>query len=115
MPDSSPEEVDETGGPDLISFADMPARLEAAGLKKVSAQRCRQLAEEDPEWPVPMDQALKVGRMRLFDWRVIEPYFRNRKSRQGQRTDIKTEGTTRDAVDDAGSDAAAGGGRQGRR
>jgi hypothetical protein len=87
MPDSPPEEVDETGGPDLISFADMPARLEAAGLKKISAQRCRQLAEEDPAWPVPIEKALKVGRMRLFDWRVIEPYFRERKSRQGQRTD----------------------------
>ena len=31
MPDSPPEEVAETGGPDLISFVDMPARLEAAG------------------------------------------------------------------------------------
>lgn len=89
MPDSPPEEVDETGGPDLISFADMPARLEAAGLKKISAQRCRQLAEEDPDWPVPLDQAKKVGRMRLFDWRVIEPYFRNRRSRQGRRTDLE--------------------------
>ncbi|MYS44097.1 hypothetical protein GTY23_23260 [Streptomyces sp. SID5998] len=91
MPDSPPEGVDETGGPELISFADMPARLEAAGLKRVSAQRCRQLAEEDPRWPVPLDQALKVGRMRLFDWRVIEPYFRNRTSRQGQRTDIRRQ------------------------
>lgn len=85
---SSPEERDdERGGPDLISFADMPARLEAAGLKRISAQRCRQLAEEDPAWPVPLEKAQKVGRMRLFDWRVIEPYFRARRSRQGQRTD----------------------------
>lgn len=90
MPDSPPEEVAQPqGGPDLISFADMPARLEAAGLKRVSAQRCRQLAEEDPAWPVPLDAAVKVGRMRLFDWRVIEPYFRARTSRQGQRTDLK--------------------------
>lgn len=93
MPDSPPEDANETGGPDLISFADMPARLEAAGLKKVSAQRCRQLAEEDPDWPVPLDQAKKVGRMRLFDWRVIEPYFQKRKSRQGERTDLKAEET----------------------
>ena len=73
------------GGPDLISFADMPDRLEKAKIPKISAARCRQLAEEDPDWPIPMDQALKVGRVRLFDWRVLEPYFRNRKSRQGQR------------------------------
>lgn len=89
MPDSQPEEVDDKGGPDLISFADMPQRLEAAGLKRLSAQRCRQLAEEDPAWPVPLDQALRVGRMRLFDWRVIEPYFKARRSRQGQRTDLE--------------------------
>ncbi|MEU2180083.1 hypothetical protein [Streptomyces thermolilacinus] len=73
----------------MISFADMPARLEAAGLRRLSAQRCRQLAEEDPDWPVPLDQALRVGRMRLFDWRVLEPYFRARRSRQGQRTDLR--------------------------
>ena len=87
MPDS-PGEQDEMGGPDLISFADMPARLEAAGLKRLSKQRCRELALTDPAWPVPLDKALKVGRMRLFDWRVLEPYFRERKSRQGQRTDL---------------------------
>lgn len=110
MPDSPPEEVAKTGGPDLISFADMPARLEAAGLKKVSAQRCRQLAEEDPAWPVPIDQAFKVGRMRLFDWRDIEPYFRARKSRQGQRTDIqqRREGPADDTAAGSGSDAAGG-------
>ncbi|MFD5509135.1 hypothetical protein ACFWIB_15340 [Streptomyces sp. NPDC127051] len=84
MPDSPPEEVAETGGPDLISFVDMPARLEAAGLKRISVQRCRQLADEDPAWPKPVT---KVGRVKLFDWRVLEDYFRNRTSRQGQRTD----------------------------
>jgi hypothetical protein len=88
MPDS-PREPAETEGPDLISFADMPARLEAAGLKVVSKQRCRELALTDPAWPVPVDQALRVGRMRLFDWRVLEPYFRNRTSRQGRRTDLR--------------------------
>lgn len=93
MPDSPDEEVTETGGPDLISFADMPDRLEAAGLARISKQRCRQLAEEDPNWPVPLDKALKVGRMRLFDWRVIEPYFRARRTRQGERTDLRRPST----------------------
>jgi hypothetical protein len=87
MPDSQREPADTTGGAELISFADMPARLEAAGLKRVSAQRCRQLAEQDPAWPVPMDAVKKVGRVRLFDWDALEPYFRSRQSRQGQRTD----------------------------
>jgi hypothetical protein len=89
MPSSTGEDQHAEGGPDLVTFGQMPGRLEAAGLPKISHQRCRQLAEEDPDWPIPMDQATRVGRMRLFDWRVLEPYFRNRKSRQGTRTDIR--------------------------
>lgn len=89
MSDSPREPNAEPGGPELISFADMPGRLERAGLKRLSAQRCRQLAEEDPDWPVPLDAAQKVGRIRLFDWRILEPYFRDRKGRQGQRTDLR--------------------------
>lgn len=92
MPDSLPGGTEQSeAGADLVSFADMPGRLEAAGLKRVTAQRCRQLAEEDPEWPVPLDKAMKVGRVRLFDWKLIEPYFRARTSRQGQRTDLKRD------------------------
>ncbi|PBC72277.1 hypothetical protein SAMN05216511_7209 [Streptomyces sp. KS_16] len=91
------ERSEEKGAPDLVSFADMPARLEASGLKKISPQRIRQLAETDPDWPIPMDEATKVGRIRVFDWHVLEPYFTNRKSRQGQRTDrmqAKEEGNS---------------------
>jgi hypothetical protein len=65
----------------------MPARLEAAGIPRVSAARCRQLAEQDPDWPIPLSSAQKIGRVRLFDWTILEPYFRGRQSRQGQRTD----------------------------
>lgn len=92
MPTPAGDSEQTQGGPDLITFGQMPGRLEAAGLPKLSHQRCRQLAEEDPDWPVPMDKAVKVGRMRLFDWNVLEPYFRSRKSRQGQRTDRSKEG-----------------------
>jgi hypothetical protein len=69
----------------MVTFPEIPDRLEKAKLTRLSVQRIRQLAESDPDWPVPLDQAPKVGRMRLFDWRVLEPYFRTRKSRQGQR------------------------------
>lgn len=85
MPSPAGEHERTGGGPDLVTFGQMPDRLEAAGLKKLSHQRCRQLAETDPDWPVPMDKAQRVGRMLLFDWNVLEPYFRSRKSRQGQR------------------------------
>ena len=71
----------------MVTFPEIPDRLERAELPRLSVQRIRQLAETDPDWPLPLDQAPKVGRIRLFDWHVLEPYFRNRKSRQGQRTD----------------------------
>lgn len=71
----------------MVTFPEMPDRMERAKLKPLTVQRLRQLAETDPDWPLPLDQAPKVGRTRLFDWRVLEPYFRDRKSRQGQRTD----------------------------
>lgn len=102
MPSPTGDDERAQGGPDLITFGQMPDRLEAAGLPKLTHQRCRQLAEEDPEWPIPMDKAVKVGRMRLFDWKVLEPYFRARKSRQGQRTDLPKETQQDDSQHDPG-------------
>jgi hypothetical protein len=46
-----------------------------------------------------MEQAVKVGRMLLFDWHVLEPYFRNRKSRQGQRPSKPEETPSNDTSD----------------
>ncbi|MEU1309485.1 hypothetical protein ABZ419_11400 [Streptomyces cinnamoneus] len=91
----------------MVTFPEMPSRLEQAKLARLTVQRIRQLAETDPDWPLPLEQAPKVGRMRLFDWRVLEPYFRNRKTRQGHRTDKygpPAKGTTDDvsAVDESG-------------
>jgi len=97
MPSPAGDDERVQGGPDLITFGQMPERLEAAGLKKLSHQRCRQLAESDPNWPIPMDRAVKVGRMLLFDWNVLEPYFRGRKSRQGQRPNVPKETPPNDA------------------
>lgn len=72
----------------MVTFTDIPDRLERQGLKRISASRVRQLAETDPDWPIPLEQAQKAGRIRLFDWNVLEPYFVNRVSRQGKRTDL---------------------------
>lgn len=86
MPRTNDEGSRASGGPKLVSFADMARLLdEIEDLPSLSPQRIRQLAETDPDWPVPMDEAIKTGRIRLFDWNLMEPYFRNRKSRQGQR------------------------------
>jgi hypothetical protein len=99
MPSPSGEDEQTQGGPDLVTFGQMPDRLTAAGLPRLTHQRCRQLAEQDPDWPIPMDTAVKVGRMRLFDWRVLEPYFRTRTLRQGQRTDLANKEEEPDAHD----------------
>ena len=99
MPSPAREEEQPQEGPDLVTFGQMPARLEAAGLTKLSHQRCRQLAETDPGWPIPMDKAIKVGRMSLFDWHVLEPYFRSRTKRQGERTDLPSKKEGPDADD----------------
>ena len=106
MPSPAGENERAEGGPDLVTFGQMPERLEAAGLPKLTHQRCRQLAEEDPDWPIPMDKAVKVGRMRLFDWNVLEPYFRSRKSRQGRRTDRSKETHPDDTSQHDGPSAA---------
>lgn len=88
MPSASAgEEEHPRGGPDMVTFPEIPDRLERAQLGRLTVQRIRQLAESDPDWPLPLSEAPKVGRMRLFDWRVLEPYFRERKNRQGHRTD----------------------------
>lgn len=109
MPSPTGEDQHAQGGPDLITFGQMPDRLEAAGLKKLTHQRCRQLAETDPDWPIPMDQAVRVGRMRLFDWHVLEPYFRNRTKRQGQRPSEPKETTPNDAGNHSRDDEQEGG------
>lgn len=106
MPSPAGDDKRAQGGPDLVTFGQMAERFEAAGLPKLTHQRCRQLAEEDPDWPIPMDQAVKVGRMRLFDWNVLEPYFRSRKSRQGQRPSTPKETPPNDTSgQSSGSDA----------
>jgi hypothetical protein len=97
MPSPAGDDERAQGGPDLVTFGQMVKRLEAAGLPTLTHQRCRQLAEEDPDWPIPMDQAVKVGRMSLFDWNVLEPYFRNRTKRQGQRPSKPEETPPNDA------------------
>jgi hypothetical protein len=93
MPSSHGEiQREEKEVPDLVTFAEIPDRLERRGLKRISPSRVRQLAETDPDWPIPLDQAQKAGRIRLFDWNLLEPYFVNRVSRQGARTDLKGDG-----------------------
>lgn len=73
----------------LVTIPEMPALLEAAGLKRVGPARIRQLAAEDEDWPKPV---FERGRTRIFDWAAVERYFRGRTTRQGERTDLPPKG-----------------------
>ncbi|MCR8947141.1 hypothetical protein NW249_34200 [Streptomyces sp. OUCMDZ-4982] len=78
-------EADE-GGPEMMSFRELARRLVADGVvPRMSNQRISQLAREDPDFP----KVVKIGRASAVDYRAAKPYFVGRKSRQGQRTDLK--------------------------
>jgi hypothetical protein len=88
---SSPEAGNqEQEVPKLVTIPQIPALLEAVGLKKVGPARIRQLAADDEEWPKPV---FETGRTRVFDWAAVERYFRSRTTRQGERTDLPKKET----------------------
>jgi hypothetical protein len=107
---SSPEAGNqEQEVPKLVTIPQIPALLEAVGLKKVGPARIRQLAADDSEWPKPV---FETGRTRVFDWAAVERYFRSRTTRQGERTDLKSsEEPQHGEAQDDGRDAAPGSGR----
>lgn len=70
---------EEPGGPELISLREVARRL------GVSHQLISQLSRRDPAFP----PVVPVGRAQAVDWREAEPYFRNRTTRPGERTDLK--------------------------
>ncbi|WP_327385020.1 hypothetical protein [Streptomyces sp. NBC_01207] len=84
-----------------MTIPQVPALLEAAGLKKVTEQRLRQLSKE-PGWPKPVVDA--GPRMRVYDWPSILAFMKGRTLRQGYRTDI--HGPADDRKPDADTDDA---------
>ena len=88
MPDDSPAEVKRDDAPLLVSIPEMPPQLAASGLTELTASRIRQLLADEPDFPKPVYER---GRVRLWLWADIERYFRNRKLRQGERTDLKAK------------------------
>lgn len=74
------------GGPDMVSFRELVRRLMADGIvEAITHQRVSQLSREDPNFP----PTVTIGRSKAVDYRAAAPYFRTRKSRQGERTDLK--------------------------
>ncbi|MFE5487306.1 hypothetical protein [Streptomyces sp. NPDC056527] len=73
-------------GPEMLSFRELARRLVADGIVEgITHQRVSKLAQDDPDFP-PVTQ---IGRSKAVDYRAARPYFATRKSRQGQRTDLK--------------------------
>jgi hypothetical protein len=64
----------------------------------LSRARVMQIAQSDPDWPVPREQWRFIANMWLFPWPLIEPFFAGRDVRQGQRSDL----ARRDAPDTRG-------------
>ncbi len=78
-------EADE-GGPEMVSFRELARRLVADGVvPRMSNQRVSQLAREDPAFP----PVVQIGRSKAVDYRLARPYFAGRRSRQGERTDLR--------------------------
>jgi hypothetical protein len=70
----------------MLSFRALAQRLVADGIvERITHQRLSQIAREDPRFP----PVTKVGRTNVVDYRLAAPYFRNRVTRPGWRTDVK--------------------------
>ncbi|CCB74983.1 MULTISPECIES: hypothetical protein [Streptomycetaceae] len=70
----------------MVSFRELARRLVEDGVvSSMSHQRVSQLSREDPGFP----PVVEIGRSKAVDYVLARPYFQQRKSRQGQRTDIK--------------------------
>lgn len=77
----------EGGGPDMVSFRELARRLVADGIvERISHQRVSQISQEDPDGFPPV---VTIGRSKAVDYRLAAPYFRDRETRPGWRTDLK--------------------------
>ncbi|MEU1478918.1 hypothetical protein [Streptomyces sp. NPDC005760] len=74
------------GGPDMVSFRELARRLVSDGIvETISHQRLSKISREDPEFP----PVVKIGSSNAVDYRLAAPYFRQRITRPGWRTDLK--------------------------
>ncbi|TLQ45776.1 hypothetical protein [Streptomyces marianii] len=72
----------------MVSFRELARRLVADGVvERITHQRISQIRRDDPDGFPP---CVPVGRSLAVDYRKARPYFATRKSRQGQRTDLKS-------------------------
>jgi predicted GIY-YIG superfamily endonuclease len=81
----SPEDMEAY---EWITISEVARRVVAAGIeKRFSRQRVTQLAESDPNFPLPRSEWRFIANMWLFPWELVEPYFRSRtKQKPGRRS-----------------------------
>jgi hypothetical protein len=69
---------------ELVTLTEIARRVRDLGYaERMSRQRVVQLAETDPNWPVPKEQWKQVGRYWLLPWPPIEAYFQQRSPSRG--------------------------------
>lgn len=78
--------------PVIVSIPEMPDRLEAAGLPRLTTARIRQLALTAGFPPVVYER----GRVRLWLWHEVESFFRERELHPGRRTDLEQQAGAED-------------------
>lgn len=79
--------ADDEGGPEMVSFRELARRLVSEGVvERITHQRISQIRRDDPGGFPPV---VEIGRALAVDYRKARPYFAGRKSRQGERTDLK--------------------------
>lgn len=61
----------------MVTLAEIARRV------NLSKQRISQLAEKDPDWPVPRDQWQQVGRYYFLPWEPVKEYFDQREPVHG--------------------------------
>lgn len=79
----------EKGVPELLSFRELAKRLVSEGVvERMTHQRISQIRRGDPDGFPPV---IAVGRSNVIDYRLARPYFLQRKTRQGRRTDLERQ------------------------
>ncbi|WP_405187313.1 MarR family transcriptional regulator (plasmid) [Streptomyces anulatus] len=72
-----PKTTSEGRQPEMVTLAEIARRV------SLSKQRVSQLANGDPDFPVPKEQWQKVGRYYFLPWEPVKAYFDEREPQHG--------------------------------
>jgi hypothetical protein len=75
--DDVPQTTNEGRPPEMVTLAEIARRVD------LSKQRVSQLANRDPDFPIPKEQWQKVGRYYFLPWEPVKAYFDERQPQHG--------------------------------